>query len=136
MILGGLAALFEITGDRGYLTQGESIASAALAKLTTSGPAGSPGILTEPCEGAAGCNEDQAQFKGIFVRYLYDFWRQNRQPSYTAFILANARSVWDHGKNAADQFGLRWAGPFDRADAARQSSALDALIAAAALTDG
>ena len=31
VILGGLAALFEITGDRGYLTQGESIASAVLA---------------------------------------------------------------------------------------------------------
>jgi predicted alpha-1,6-mannanase (GH76 family) len=135
VILGGLAALFEITGDRGYLTQGESIAGAALVKLTTPGPAGSPGILAEPCEPtAAGCNEDQAQFKGIFVRYLYDFWLQSRQPAYTAFILANARSIWDHSKNAANQFGLRWAGPFTRADAARQSSALDALIAAAALT--
>ena len=68
------------------------------------------------------------------MRYLYDFWLQSRQKSYSAFILANARSVWDHSKNAADQFGLRWAGPFDRADPARQSSALDALIAAAALT--
>jgi predicted alpha-1,6-mannanase (GH76 family) len=135
VILGGLAALFEITGDRGYLTRGESIASAVLAKLTSPGPSGSPGILAEPCESAAaGCNEDQAQFKGIFVRYLYDFWLQSRQPAYTAFILGNARSVWDHGKNAANQFGLRWTGPFDRADAARQSSALDALIAAAALT--
>jgi predicted alpha-1,6-mannanase (GH76 family) len=135
VILGGLAALFEITGDRDYLTRGESIASAALAKLTTPGPPGSPGILAEPCEtAAASCNEDQAQFKGIFVRYLYDFWLQSRQPAYSAFILANARSVWDHSKDAADQFGLRWAGPFDRADPARQSSALDALIAAAALT--
>jgi predicted alpha-1,6-mannanase (GH76 family) len=135
VILGGLAALFEITGDRGYLTQGESIAGAAIARLTTLGPAGSPGILAEPCEAAAaGCDEDQAQFKGIFARYLYDFWLQSRQPAYRAFILANARSIWDHDKNAADQFGLRWAGPFDRADPARQSSALDALTAAAALS--
>ena len=62
VILGGLAALFEITGDRAYLTQGESIASAAVSQLT------SQGILAEPCEpSAAGCNGDQAQFKGIFV---------------------------------------------------------------------
>jgi predicted alpha-1,6-mannanase (GH76 family) len=74
------------------------------------------------------------QFKGIFARYLYDFWLQSRQPAYRAFILANASSVWDYGRNAADQFGLRWAGPFDRADAARQSSALDVLIAATALS--
>jgi predicted alpha-1,6-mannanase (GH76 family) len=134
-ILGGLAALFEITGDRDYLTQGESIASAALSRLTTPGPVGSPGILTEPCEATtAGCNEDQAQFKGVFVRYLYDFWLQSRQPAYSAFILANAGSILDHSQNAANQFGLRWAGPFDRADVARQSSAVDALIAAAALT--
>jgi predicted alpha-1,6-mannanase (GH76 family) len=129
VILGGLAALFEITGDRGYLTQGESIASAAVSRLT------SQGILAEPCESAAaGCNGDQAQFKGIFARYLYDFWLQSRQPAYRAFILANAGSVLDHGRNAAHQFGLRWAGPFDRADAARQSSALDVLIAATALS--
>jgi predicted alpha-1,6-mannanase (GH76 family) len=129
VILGGLAALFEITGDRGYLTQGESIASAAVSRLT------SQGILAEPCEpSAAGCNGDQAQFKGIFARYLYDFWLQSRQPAYRAFILANASSVLDHGRNAAHQFGLRWAGPFDRADAARQSSALDVLIAATALS--
>jgi predicted alpha-1,6-mannanase (GH76 family) len=129
VILGGLAALFEITGDRAYLTQGESIASAAVSRLT------SQGILAEPCEpSAAGCNGDQAQFKGIFARYLYDFWLQSRQPAYRAFILANASSVLDHGRNAAHQFGLRWAGPFDRADAARQSSALDVLIAATALS--
>ena len=116
---------------------GRVIANAALSKLATPASAHPPGILAEPCEpAAAGCNGDQAQFKGIFVRYLYDFWLQSRQPAYRAFILANARSVWDNSKNAADQFGLRWAGPFDRADAARQSSALDVLIAAAALDKG
>jgi len=156
VILGGLAALGQITGDRAYLAQGESIAAAALSRLTTPAPASpapaspapaspapaspapaspAPGILAEPCEAATGgCNGDQVQFKGIFVRYLYDFWLPSRQPAYRAFILANARSVWDHSRNAASQFGLRWAGPFDRADAARQSSALDVLTAAVALS--
>jgi predicted alpha-1,6-mannanase (GH76 family) len=129
VILGGLGALFDITGDRGYLEQGEKIADAALSQLCTP-----RGILAEPCEAAGGCNGDQTQFKGIFVRYLYDFWRRGRQHAYRAFILANADSLWQHNKNAADQFGLRWTGPFDRADASRQSSALDALNAAAALS--
>ena len=96
--------------------------------------ASSPGVLVEPCElSGTDCNGDQAQFKGIFVRYLCDFWLQSRRPAYQEFILANARSVWDRNKDANDQFGLRWTGPFDHADAARQSSALDGLNAAVAL---
>jgi predicted alpha-1,6-mannanase (GH76 family) len=147
VILGGLGALFEITGDRAYLEQGEHIADVALSRLTTpraasppaspaaSSPGSPAGILVEPCEAAAaGCDGDQAQFKGIFVRYLYDFWLRSRQPRYKAFILGNAQSLWDNSKNADNEFGLRWTGPFDKADAARQSSALDALTAAAALT--
>jgi predicted alpha-1,6-mannanase (GH76 family) len=91
-------------------------------------------ILIEPCErDPGGCNGDQAQFKGIFFRYVSDLWLQGRQPSFRTFILANARSVWDNNKNASHQFGLRWTGPFDRAGAARQSSALDGLNAAVAL---
>jgi predicted alpha-1,6-mannanase (GH76 family) len=134
VILGGLGALFEITGDRAYLAQGESIAGAVLSKLTTSPSASMPAILTEPCEaGGQGCDGDQVQFKGIFVRYLYDFWLRSRQPAYREFILGNARSLWVGNKNVDDQFGLRWTGPFDRADAARQSSALDGLNAAVAL---
>jgi predicted alpha-1,6-mannanase (GH76 family) len=135
VILGGLAALFQITGDRDYLTRGEAIAAAALSGLT------SAGILAEPCEASPKpCDEDQAQFKGIFVRYLYDFWLQDRQflvagqqPDYRAFILANAASVWSH-RNASAQFGLRWAAPCAGPTPARQSSALDALVAACALS--
>lgn len=127
VILGGLAALYEITGDRAYLHQGEITADATLRRLTT--PAG---ILAEPCEDA-GCDGDQTQFKGIFVRNLHEFCRHGGKPAYRAFIMANADSVWGNARNAADQFGLRWAGPFDRADASRQSSAVEVLIAAADL---
>ena len=67
------------------------------------------------------------------MRSLYDFWLRTSQPDYRAFILNNATSVWNN-KNASNEFGMRWTGPFDQADAARQSSALDDLIAAAALS--
>jgi predicted alpha-1,6-mannanase (GH76 family) len=131
VILGGLGALHEITGDRAYLEHGESIADAALSRLTSPPTAGSPGILTEPHEMATtGRDRDRPQFKGIFVRYLYDFNLRSCRPTYSAFILRNARSIWDNDRNAGDEFGLRWAGPFDRADASRQSSALDVLNAA------
>jgi predicted alpha-1,6-mannanase (GH76 family) len=131
VILGGLAALHELTGDQGYLRQGEAIADAALRTLT-----GPSGILAEPHEHevVGRKDNDRAQFKGIFVRYLYDFSRHSGSPAYPAFILANAGSVLASAGNAAGQYGLRWAGPFDRADASRQTSAVDVLTAAAALT--
>ena len=134
VILGGLAALHEISGDRGYLEQGESIADATLARLASPASAGLPGILAEPGEAAAAPRGDHTQFKGIFVRYLGDFCRPSPRPAYRSFILANARSIWENARNADNQFGFRWGGPFDRADASRQSSALDALNAAVALT--
>jgi predicted alpha-1,6-mannanase (GH76 family) len=126
-ILGGLAALYELTGEEGYLRRGEVIADAALGRLTSE-----RGILVEPCE-PSGCDGDQTQFKGIFVRYLHRFARHRGKPAYRAFLLANADSVLAHARNRAGQFGLRWTGPFDKADASRQTSAVEVLIAAAAL---
>lgn len=131
VILGGLAALHEITGDVGYLNRGEAIADAALQLLTTGPAAATPGILVDPNEGApARRNRDGPQFKGIFMRNLYDFSLRCSRPLYQQFICANARSIWENNRNGRNQFGLRWAGPFDQADACRQSSALDALNAA------
>ena len=130
VVLGGLAALCELTGDQGYLRAGMSIADAALHGLAD--PAG---ILTEPCE-PSGCDGDQTQFKGIFVRYLHDFQRLDGKPAYREFLLANADSAWHRARNGHDEFGLCWAGPFDKADASRQSSALEVLTAAADLTAG
>jgi predicted alpha-1,6-mannanase (GH76 family) len=128
VILGGLAALHELTGDQGYLRQGEVIADAALRDLTDA-----RGILAEPCE-PAGRDGDQTQFKGIFVRNLQGFSRHSGKQAYPAFIVANADSVLARAASPAGQFGLRWAGPFDKADASRQASALEVLIAAATVT--
>jgi predicted alpha-1,6-mannanase (GH76 family) len=137
VILGGLAALHEITGDTAYLTQGEAIACAALSLLTSPAPAAAPGILVEPGEAAtARSDADRPQFKGVFVRNLYDFHRQSPRPAYRDFILSNARSIWDNDRNRKNQFGLHWAGPFDQADACRQSAAMDALNAAVPLAAG
>jgi predicted alpha-1,6-mannanase (GH76 family) len=129
VILGGLVALHELTGDQGYLRQGEAIADAALGALTDP-----EGILTEPGEAKlAGRSDDATQFKGIFVRYLHDLAGPSGKPAYRAFLLANAESILSRAGNAVGQYGLRWAGPFDQADASRQTSAVEALTAAAAL---
>ena len=131
VIIGGLAVLHEITGEGAYLRQAEAIAAAALRDLTVP-----PGILAEPGERRhAGRGGDQAQFKGIFVRNLYVLYRHSPRAEYRDFILANATSLWRNSRNRRNQLGLAWNGPFDRADAARQGSALDALNAAVGVTD-
>jgi predicted alpha-1,6-mannanase (GH76 family) len=134
VILGGLAALFQITGDAAYLRQGEALADAALSRLTTPAPHATHGILLEPGEHVTARHDrDRPQFKGIFVRNLYDFSLQSPRPAYREFIRDNARSIWVNDRNSSNQFGLHWAGPFDKADASRQSSALDVLTAAVPL---
>jgi predicted alpha-1,6-mannanase (GH76 family) len=126
VIIGGLVVLHEITGEGAYLGHAEAIASAALRDLTVP-----PGILTEPEElRAMGRRDGMAQVKGIFVRNLYELYRHAPRAEYRDFILANATSLWRNSRDGRNQVGLAWAGPFDRADASRQGSALDALTAA------
>jgi predicted alpha-1,6-mannanase (GH76 family) len=155
VIIGGLTVLHEITGDGAYLGQAEAIAAAALRDLTVP-----PGILAEPGErrpgegraarsagagwpgkpgrsvgaGWPGKQSDQPQFKGIFIRNLYELYRHSPRAEYRDFILTNATSLWRNARNRRDQVGWAWTGPFDRAEAARQGSALDALNAAVGVT--
>jgi predicted alpha-1,6-mannanase (GH76 family) len=136
VVLGGLSALYEITSDQAYLRAGEAIADAAIKNLVSAPSSSVPGILADPGDQAmaqARSHGDGSQFKGIFIRNLHDFTRHSNKPGYRDFILRNADSLWENSRNSKDQLGLLWTGPFDVADASRQSSALDALIAAAAL---
>jgi len=124
VVLGFLAGLHAVSGSAECLDAGSAIAQAALSSLTSD-----DGVLTEP----GTPSRDTVQFKGIFLRNLRIFAAATDILGYRDFVLANATAAWDLARNDANEFGYRWQGPFDSADAARQSSALDLLNAAAAL---
>lgn len=118
VILGGLVALAEIDGDSSLLATARQIADAAIAALSNDA-----GILLEPGEPNLG--NDGPQFKGIFARYLRELYDATGEPRYREFLVANAESLWARSRDSSGFLGVRWTGPFDRADAARQSSGID-----------
>ncbi|HET8841221.1 MAG TPA: glycoside hydrolase family 76 protein, partial [Ktedonobacteraceae bacterium] len=118
IILGGLTDLYKITGNSTYLSKAESIANATLSNLVYPS-----GILREPCE-PSGCGSDGEQFKGLFMRNLAYLYDEDHQASYYQFLATNANSLWANDRNGSNQLGLIWAGPFDTATPARQSSAM------------
>ncbi|OLP18025.1 hypothetical protein BST81_13380 [Leptolyngbya sp. 'hensonii'] len=124
VILGALVDLYRATKDPTLLAQAEAIADAAIQALAPNG------ILQEPCE--PDCGNDGPQFKGIFIRNLAYLYEASPKPAYRNFVIQNAEAIWQN-RNEADQFGLSWAKAVDKADASRQSAAMDALNAAIAV---
>lgn len=123
VILGGLVELNRADPDPGLVRQAQAIATAAVKRLTDA-----HGVLLESARGARG--GDGPQFKGIFARNLMELNAAFPNRRYRKFLIVNARSVEANDKDAAGHFGYWWNGPFDKADAARQSSALDVLVGA------
>lgn len=119
VVLGGLTELYKSTGDTNYLNEAVAIGDAAMAALNDG-----KGILVEPCEPDKCGGADVPQFKGIFIRYLANLYDVTRKPAYYQFLAANARSIWANDRDDSNRFGLRWNGPIDTVDAARQSSAM------------
>ncbi len=126
VVLGGLAELSARNHDPALLQVSEKIATAAVTQL-----ADGNGILHDPCEPK--CGGDGVQFKGIFVRNLVLLNRRHPQKSYKSFIEKNADTLWKDAQGPGFQLSERWSGPFDSANAASQTSALDALVGAAIL---
>ncbi|HLH03094.1 MAG TPA: glycoside hydrolase family 76 protein [Bryobacteraceae bacterium] len=123
VILGGLTDLYKATGDTSLLTEAQTLASAS---MTSPALVNANGILVEPCE-ATGCGNDGVEFKGPYVRNLYYLYTADQDSAKHNFLLTNANSIWANDRDANDQFGLHWAGPFDTPDGARQNTALDAI---------
>ena len=124
VMIGALLAYEEVTHDSKHVVLATRIADATISKLTTE-----DGVLRESKEPEI--TGDSAQFKGIFMRNLSALYRKTRQPRHAVFIKRNAEKIWTVARDAqTGEIGGVWSGPFDKGDAARQSSALDALNAA------
>jgi len=119
VILSGLTDLYRVTRNLSYLTEAEAIANAAITFLTDSN-----GVLIESCEASESCGGDGPEFKGIFQRNLTYLYDTVRMPEYYDFLYTNAHAVWFNDRNTFNQLGLKWDGPYDTDDGARQSSAL------------
>lgn len=129
VILGGLVELYRADQDPTLLPEAEAIAGAAISNLSVNG------ILTERVNLSGG---DLPQFKGIFMRNLMELYQavpatSTQASQYRKFVEANAQSIWTNDRTSGNELGGLWQGPFDSADATRQTSALDALIAADAM---
>jgi len=122
-----LSALFELgkeDNDPRLLSLANKIAHAAITNSIYEN-----GILKDPSEPRMGA--DGPQFKGIFMRHLAYLYTVTHDQTYKEFILKNADTIWNEARNGStNEIGGIWTGPFDQADASRQSSALDAFNAA------
>ncbi|PGH17882.1 hypothetical protein AJ79_00781 [Helicocarpus griseus UAMH5409] len=127
VILGALVEFTKASPEGvSFIPQADAIATAAITALTDEN-----GILHDGCE--PNCGADGPQFKGIFMRGLRVLHQAAPKPEYQAFLERNAESIWAN-RNEVNEFGVNWAVPFEPpALASTQSSALDALVAAAAI---
>ena len=127
VILGGLTQLSQLTHNTSLVPAAQSIANAAISNLTDSN-----GILHDVCE--PNCGGDGPEFKGVFLRNLVPLQAAVHDPRYQTFADTNAESIWNRDRDAAYHFGVVWSGPFDNnPNGASQNSALDAILAAAAM---
>lgn len=103
--IGGLVEAWRATGDTTLLAAARRLADAALTGLTRDG------VLTESCDvGQNTCDDNQKQFKGIFIRYLADLASVTGATQYQAFVQRQSDSIWANDRDALNRIGQRWAG--------------------------
>jgi hypothetical protein len=120
VVLSALTELHRATGDAALLTRARQLAAASTTD-TTLNP---NGILRDPCEPGS-CEPDGPSFKGAYVRGLGALNAALADRPYTTYLRRQADTAHAANRNALNAYGLRWAGPLDRTDAARQQSAVD-----------
>jgi len=131
LAIGAGLELWRGTHDPSILTTVRHLADAALSSPQLV----SDGILTESCDAVGqSCDDNAKQFKGVFMRYMMDLADTTGDPRYTAFVSAQAQTVWAEDRDPGDRLGTKWAGAANATDPnvfdwRTQASALSALIA-------
>ncbi|TCC29113.1 glycoside hydrolase family 76 protein [Kribbella speibonae] len=124
LAIGGALELWRATGDSSLLARARQLGDAAMSSLSPGG------ILTESCDPAGTCDDNQKQFKGIFMRYFMDLADSTGDASYRTYAQRQTDSIWQNDRDPLNRLGQRWAGGGAR-DWRTQASALGALVAAA-----
>ncbi|MEV0910626.1 glycoside hydrolase family 76 protein [Streptomyces hokutonensis] len=129
LAIGAFTELWRTTGDSSLLTTAKTLANAAISssQLTVGG------VLTESCDvGSASCDDNQKQFKGIFMRNFADLANATGSSTYRAYLQKEADTLWAQDRSNLNALGERWAGTSpNQTDWRTQASALGALTAAA-----
>jgi rhamnogalacturonyl hydrolase YesR len=128
LAIGGFTELWRSTGDGSLLATARTLADAAIAGQ----PLTVGGVLTESCDvGSASCDDNQKQFKGIFVRNLADLASATGAAAYRSYLQKQADTLWARDRTSLNALGERWAGTGpNQTDWRTQASALQALTAA------
>ncbi|MFJ3641296.1 glycoside hydrolase family 76 protein [Streptomyces sp. NPDC090108] len=128
LAIGAFTELWRSTGGSRYLDTARRLADAALSspQLTRDG------VLTESCDtGGGSCDDNQKQFKGVFVRHLADLADATGSSVYRAYLTRQADVIWSGDRDSLNRLGERWAGGSPNVtDWRTQASALEALTAA------
>ncbi|KAK5110144.1 hypothetical protein LTR62_006278 [Meristemomyces frigidus] len=128
VILGALVELSTATGSTAWLDSAEKVAKGAVATLVDNN-----GILTET--GSYPTNDaDADQFKGVFARNLAVLQAVRGDSSYVTLLTKSADELWRQDRNSAGQLGPDYQGAVYATSAPAQSSAMDCIIAAAAVS--
>ncbi|MEV8373464.1 glycoside hydrolase family 76 protein [Kribbella sp. NPDC056861] len=128
LAIGGALELWRATGNAALLTSARQLADAAIASSALS----PNGILTETCDvGSASCDDNQKQFKGIFMRYLTDLADATGAAAYRTFAPRQSDTIWQSDRDSLNRLGQRWTGQgTNPRDWRTQASALGGILAA------
>ena len=138
VLIGGLVELYQATGTASYLNTAIAVADAVTTPASSM--LNSDGILVDQCDLTETCSGDGVQFKGVFLRNIKELQLMDRSTQYQSFIETNAQSIWNNDLNVttgsvtACLVGVYWSGPYTTAESRSQSSALDCINAAIAVT--
>ncbi|MBC7991880.1 MAG: glycoside hydrolase family 76 protein [Rhizobacter sp.] len=122
VILGGLAEMFRLTGDRGYLASAELIAESAMSRMVHPN-----GTYRDVCDAwGGGCTGDALIFKGMFAQGLARLYNADRgnKPQYLAFLKTSADGLWANSRDAQNGLGVNWGGPVGTPTQSSQASGL------------